>query len=157
MPPQPGPQTSPLLPLSFLPGLSGRIQSCGSSPRRKQLRKQQQVGTKVGSGLPWGKDPDPGLCPLITGLQLVKGSCLPWLPGGPGWAEEGGTGSGREGRPCPAPRGRASAEMRSSKHPRVCSSITQAFLGMLPGPQGLRSPRDVIKHDLRTGLSMTRL
>ena len=29
------------------------------------------------SGLPWGRDPDPGLCPLITGFQLARGSCLP--------------------------------------------------------------------------------
>uniref|UniRef100_A0A8C2Y259 Protein NLRC5 n=1 Tax=Capra hircus TaxID=9925 RepID=A0A8C2Y259_CAPHI len=36
------PKPHPLLLLSFLPGLKRTYQSCGSSPRRKQLRKQQQ-------------------------------------------------------------------------------------------------------------------
>ena len=74
--------------------------------------QKREIAKSYCSGLPWGKDPDPGLCPLITGFQLVKGSCLPG-------SQEVLGGQRREvdlaGRPCQAPRGRASAEMRELK------------------------------------------
>ena len=62
--------------------------------------------------MPWGRDQDPGLCPLITGFQLARGSCLPG-------SQEVLGGQRREvdlaERPCQVPRSRASAEMRELK------------------------------------------
>lgn len=112
------------------------------------------MGTKVGSGLPWEQGPRPWTLSPDHRLLASQGLLSSWLPGGPGWAEEGG-GSGR--RPCQAPRGRASAEMRELKASLRLQLHHPGFLGMLPGPPRFKEPQGCDKHDLRTGLSMTQV
>lgn len=121
---------------------------------RNSSGSSNKVGTKVESGLPWGRDPDPGLCPLITGFQLARGSCLPG-------SQEVLGGQRREvdlaERPCQVPRSRASAEMRELKASWRSQLHHPGFSGDASRSSGFREPQGCDKHDLRTGLSMTRL
>lgn len=94
------PKRHPLLLLSFLPGLKRTHQSCGSSPRPKQFRKQQQGGYQGGKWIALGQGPRPWTLSPDHRLPAGQGLLSSRLPGGPGWAEEGGR-SGREALPSP--------------------------------------------------------